>query len=122
MEILRRMAPRPVGRLVLDRMSPARFSPGEVDSELELGCLSGGEIEQVHFAVRLALGLRLAALEDQLLVMDDALMATDRWRLEAAVEELKSHRELQVLILTCHPERYAPLGVPMLALQAMRAW
>lgn len=122
MEILRRMAPRPVGRLVLDRMSPARFSPGEVDSELELGCLSGGEIEQVHFAVRLALGLRLAALEDQLLVMDDALMATDRWRLEAAVEELKSHRELQVLILTCHPERYAPLGVPMLDLQAVRAW
>lgn len=77
---------------------------------MELKQLSGGENEQIHFATRLALADRLSAQERQFVVFDDVLMATDPQRLARILELLDQRRErLQVLILTCHPDRFAGL-------------
>lgn len=78
--------------------------------EVGLGQVSGGEFEQIHFATRLALADILAEGERQLVVFDDVLMATDGYRMGRILELLEERRErLQVLVLTCHPERYAGL-------------
>ena len=77
---------------------------------MALNQLSGGENEQVHFATRLALADRLSAQEPQLVVFDDVLMATDPERLARILDLLEQRRErMQVLILTCHPERFEGL-------------
>jgi len=78
--------------------------------EVGLGQVSGGEFEQIHFATRLALADLLSADERQLVVFDDVLMATDEHRMGRILELLDERRaQLQVLILTCHPERYEAL-------------
>jgi len=72
--------------------------------------LSGGEKEQLHLAVRLALAELIASGERQLVVLDDILTATDTPRLariHTILEEAAGR--LQVLVLTCHPERYRAL-------------
>lgn len=96
-----------------DGLAPRGFTPptsGDDPEKLGLDRLSGGEQEQVHFAVRLALAESLAADERQLLVFDDALTATDPQRMARILRMLESAAErLQVLVLTCHPERYRPL-------------
>ena len=72
--------------------------------------LSGGEAEQVAFATRLALAERLALAGPQLAVFDDAFLATDPARASRILELLAGAAgKLQILILTCHPERYAGL-------------
>jgi hypothetical protein len=79
--------------------------------EVGLSQVSGGEFEQIHFAARLALADLLSMEERQLVVFDDVLMATDGQRMGRILELLEERRErLQVLILTCHPERYVELG------------
>jgi uncharacterized protein YhaN len=70
---------------------------------------------------------RVAEKQRQLVVFDDVLTATDAGRLsriQAILEE--SADRLQVLILTCHPERYAGLAGSMswdleAAIEASRA-
>ncbi len=72
--------------------------------------LSGGEAEQLHFATRMALAEVLAREERQLVVLDDVLIATDATRLGRALEVIAEAADrLQILILTCHPERYEGL-------------
>ncbi len=103
------------------------FTPSAVDPKLEgavdvgIGNLSGGEQEQVHFAVRLALAQVLAGEERQLVVLDDALTATDSprfARILTILEELVS--TLQILVLTCHPEKYGALtGARFIDLQEL---
>ncbi len=106
---------------ILERVAGRRFSGLHLGASLQLGHvspaahservdldnLSGGEQEQVHLAVRLALAQVLADDERQLVVLDDVLIATDAARLTRILQVLEelSHR-LQIIILTCHPERY----------------
>jgi DNA repair exonuclease SbcCD ATPase subunit len=72
--------------------------------------LSGGEAEQVTFATRLALAQELAKDERHLAVFDDAFLSTDQSRTQAILELLQeASQHLQILILTCHPERYETL-------------
>lgn len=83
---------------------------GEKKDPVEEQELSGGEKEQVHLAVRLALADVLAREERQLLVLDDVLTATDTGRLARILSILDEFgQRLQMLILTCHPERYRGL-------------
>jgi DNA repair exonuclease SbcCD ATPase subunit len=83
----------------------ARVGDGE---GVALEWLSGGEREQVHFAVRLALAEVLAQEERPMVVLDDVLVATDSARLGRVIEVLESaSQRMQVIVLTCHPERYA---------------
>lgn len=88
-------------------LEPAPLSPGGAPAPVDLDQISGGEAEQVHFAARLALAELLARDEPQLVVFDDVLLSTDDNRLARMLELLESSLDrLQVLILTCHPERY----------------
>ena len=68
------------------------------------------EREQIYLATRLALADVLAKGERQLVVLDDVLVATDSGRFARVMRILKeTAQRLQVLILTCHPERYMGL-------------
>lgn len=83
--------------------------PTGVDSVVDLRQLSGGEREQLHFAVRLALARELARSERHLFVLDDTFAATDLERLgriRSVLAEAAENDNLQVLVLTCHPEFY----------------
>ena len=90
---------------------PKGIKPGQATREVEICNLSGGEQEQLFLVARLALGQVLAKGERQLVVLDDVLNATDTGRLTrllGLMEEASDH--LQIVILTCHPERYRALG------------
>ena len=89
---------------------PEAVAPQAVDERVDLDQLSGGEREQVHLAVRLALTEVLFADQRQLVVLDDVLTFTDTARLARVLTILQEAADrLQVLILTCHPERYLGL-------------
>ena len=123
-EIVSRIAGNTTGRLVLDEsMAPCGFLPGDAGKAVGMEVLSGGESEQVHFAVRLALAAATGSEERQLLVLDDTLMATDGLRFPRILEILEEASEnLQVLVLTCQPDRFAPLdGASRFDLEALRA-
>ena len=67
-------------------------------------------VNRVYLATRLALAEVLAKDERQLVVLDDVLTATDADRLARIMTILEeSAQRLQILILTCHPERYHSL-------------
>ena len=111
-ETWRRLAPGPSGRLRMDPEGTVTgFCPEAMDRRVPLeGNLSGGEREQAHLAARVSLARALAREERQLLVLDDALALTDRGRHRRALDLLREAAEdLQILIFTCHPERYEEL-------------
>jgi len=106
--ILHRVAGTAVGSVcVSEVLAPTQVLPPGAVAALPLADLSGGEKEQVSFAVRIALAEELARSERQLVVFDDSLMASDSDRFERILDVLRESTEhLQILILTCHPERY----------------
>jgi uncharacterized protein YhaN len=80
-------------------------------TEVTLLDLSGGETEQIHLAVRLALAEVLTGNDRRFLVLDDILTATDTGRLARILSILEeAAQRLQLFILTCHPERYRGLS------------
>lgn len=119
-----RIAGSKLGGVVLDgsfvpcRVTPQESIPRNGGHETEpegflagegvlLEAVSGGEAEQIHLSVRLALAQVLSREERQLVVLDDVLTATDTGRLARALRILEEAAEcLQIVILTCHPERY----------------
>lgn len=75
-----------------------------------LGELSFGTREQVAFISRLALAEMLSQQEPHLTIFDDNLVHTDPQRLEVACRLLlEASAKAQVLVLTCHPERFSLL-------------
>ncbi len=95
-----------------EKLGPQSVLPRDAGAEAPLDALSAGEREQVHFAVRLALAELLTkdAGERHLVALDDVLVVTDENRLRRVLqllEELRPHA--QIVILTCHPDRYRPL-------------
>jgi len=89
---------------------PVGVSPTSLNTAVALSDLSGGEKEQVDFSVRLALAKQLARSERQLLVLDDSMSKTDPVRFEHILRLLEeSTDQLQILILTCNPDRYKAL-------------
>jgi DNA repair exonuclease SbcCD ATPase subunit len=110
--MLHRIAGRRIGRIKIgETFEPSGVSPEMVDSPVELVNLSGGEQEQLYLATRLALAEVLAKDERQLVVLDDVLTATDSGRLARVMTLLEEAAErLQIIILTCHPERYRVLA------------
>lgn len=99
------------GRLRLgENFEPKAMVPRLAENEVSIDQLSGGEAEQVFLLTRLALAETLGREERQLVVLDDILTATDAGRLARIMTLLEEAAEnLQILILTCHPERYGGL-------------
>ena len=84
--------------------------PRNADGPVSLDQLSGGEREQVYFAVRLALADIAFGGQRQLVVLDDVFTFTDTARLARIVSILQEAAErFQIVLLTCHPERYRGL-------------
>ncbi|MEX1119218.1 MAG: AAA family ATPase [Terrimicrobiaceae bacterium] len=76
--------------------------------------LSQGAKEQLLLCLRLAVAQELAADEPQVLILDDVLVNTDPVRQERVLDVLAAQAErLQILILTCHPDRYRGVGQPI---------
>ncbi len=110
--ILQRIAGTKLGRVKINEGFEANgIVPAGVNTPVSLDNASGGEQEQIYFATRLSLAETLTGNERNLIVLDDVLTATDAGRLARImniIEETAQH--MQVLILTCHPERYRGLG------------
>jgi len=110
-QIFQRIAGRRLGQVRLSEgFDPLGMRAEPMEAAIALEDLSGGEREQLHLAVRLALAEVIGREERQLLVLDDVLTATDTARLARVHRVLEEAAEShQVLILTCHPERYRAL-------------
>ena len=108
---LQRIAGNRLGRVQLgEAFEPRQVMPGATDAPVSIENMSGGEREQIYLATRLALADVLAKDERRLVVLDDVLVATDAGRLARVTRILEeAGQRLQVLILTCHPERYLGL-------------
>ena len=73
--------------------------------------LSQGAKEQLLLCLRIAVAQELAADEPQVLILDDVLVNTDQVRQERILDVLGTlSTRLQILILTCHPDRYRGIG------------
>ena len=73
--------------------------------------LSQGAKEQLLLCLRLAVAQELATEEPQVLILDDVLVNTDPVRQERILDVLGAQaNRLQILILTCHPDRYRGIG------------
>jgi DNA repair exonuclease SbcCD ATPase subunit len=93
-----------------ESMLPAGIAPISTDEAISLDALSGGEREQLYFAVRLALADVAFQAERQLVVLDDVFIYTDTARLARIVTILDEAADrFQIVLLTCHPERYRGL-------------
>ena len=111
-QMMRRIAGGRLGRLRLGQaFEPAGVVPEISGEEVSLDSVSGGEREQIHLATRLALAEVLAREERQLVVLDDVMTFTDAGRMARVMAILEEEaRHLQIMILTCHPERYRGLN------------
>lgn len=109
--ILHRIASRRLGSIRLgEAFQPCAVLPDPAGDAVEMENISGGEQEQLYLATRLALAEVLAREQRQLVVLDDVLTATDAGRLARVMTVLEeAAQRLQLLILTCHPERYRGL-------------
>lgn len=69
---------------------------------------SYGEREQLATLVRLAYGVVLAQDEPEVVILDDPLAHADIFRHKKMLGVIReaSRRNLQVIIMTCHPERF----------------
>ncbi len=107
-----RIAGRRLGRIqVGPSFAPMAVAPETAEASVNLDNLSGGEQEQLYLATRLALADALAKHERQMVVLDDVLTATDAGRFARVMTVLEeAAQRLQVIILTCHPERYRGMG------------
>lgn len=103
------------------------FQPGRLlrngATDIEFDCLSFGAREQVGVILRLAYADALKeAGRPTLIVLDDALVHSDRERREAMQRVLYSAaRRHQILLFTCHPDNWTDLGVPVRALEKLKA-
>lgn len=76
--------------------------------------LSQGAKEQLLLCLRLAVAQELATDEPQVLILDDVLVNTDPIRQDRILDVLGAQTDrLQILILTCHPDRYRGVGLPI---------
>jgi hypothetical protein len=95
-------------RISTDFTPQELLTPDEQSAPVE--DLSFGTREQVAFLSRLCLADLLSETERQVVVFDDSLVHTDDKRMLVACELLHEAAQIsQVIILTCHPERFETL-------------
>lgn len=76
--------------------------------------LSQGAKEQLLLCLHIAVAQELTADEPQVLILDDVLVNTDPVRQERILDTLSMlAARLQILVLTCHSDRYRGTGTPL---------
>lgn len=113
-KILRRIIGTRLGSLQLDdNFRPEGLVQPHIEDTINVGQISGGEREQVEFAIRLALAQILTESDTtgrQTMMLDDVLTMSDTARFARILKLLEESAEkMQILIFTCHPERYGGL-------------
>lgn len=84
---------------------------GSAENTVRVERMSGGEKEQIWLCTRLALAMELARQEGQFLLLDDILTSTDSGRMLRICDLLAELAErMQVIVFTCHPERFASIS------------
>ncbi len=120
---LRRIAGKKLNQVKLgESFEPSHVHPEVSETPVTLENVSGGEKEQIYLATRLALAEIIAKEERQLVVLDDVLTFTDAGRFARVLSVLEeATQKLQLLVLTCHPERYQGLSnASFIDLEAIR--
>lgn len=109
--LLERVAGPGLGSLQFsESFAPRSIKPPRQPNNIGIDNLSGGEQEQLQLVARLALADVLAKDCRQPVVLDDVLNATDSRRLARMLNLLtEASTRLQLIIITCHPERYHAL-------------
>lgn len=98
-------------RVFLDEHLNVRgIGPAE-DALIAYENLSQGAKEQLLLCLRLAVATEVAESGHKLVILDDVLVNTDLQRQARVLDLLQTAANtLQILILTCHPERYRGVG------------
>jgi energy-coupling factor transporter ATP-binding protein EcfA2 len=97
------------------KLNPADLTPIQVTArgptlQARIERFSRGTREQVALACRLEIGRLLGRQFRQVLLLDDPLAHTDPTRHREALDVLSElSQSLQIVIFTCHQDRYAPL-------------
>jgi DNA repair exonuclease SbcCD ATPase subunit len=93
-----------------DGLEPIRARSRQFDELFGVDRFSRGTREQVLLGCRLVLAQLLASQGRQLLLLDEPLAHTDPLRHLAALDLLSElAQSVQILVFTCHPDRYQPL-------------
>ena len=94
-----------------DDFRPTEVRPVAHSEAVALDAVAGSEWELIHFAVRLALAEWLGRDCRLPMIFDDALTYTDDERMQRIAALLaESAARFQILVFTCHPERYRSLS------------
>lgn len=81
------------------------------ESMLSFTHLSQGAKEQLLLCLRLAVAREVSSNGHKLVLLDDVLVNTDAQRQRRVLDLLQScAAQLQIVILTCHPENYRGIG------------
>jgi DNA repair exonuclease SbcCD ATPase subunit len=98
-------------RVFLDENLGIRGIGRDEDQLLAFEQLSQGAKEQLLLCLRGAVAMKLADTEPHVLILDDALVNTDGVRQDRVLQYLETLADrLQVIVLTCHGERYRGVG------------
>jgi DNA repair exonuclease SbcCD ATPase subunit len=98
-------------RVFLDEHLKVRGIGPSEDAVIAYENLSQGAKEQLLLCLRLAVATEVAESGHKLVILDDVLVNTDSQRQKRVLDLLQSAAsKLQILILTCHPERYRGVG------------
>lgn len=82
--------------------------------------LSAGAKEQLSVLVRLAMARLMARERPHPVFLDDALADTDPDRFKAIARILRTvSNEMQIVMMTCHRDRYRDLGVPVMDIKTL---
>ncbi len=122
MPLLQIIRPGTSFRMNRDTLQLEQVLRNGVEEEFEH--LSGGAREQLAVVVRIALAKVFAQQRRALpLILDDILGWTDDRRLRAMLNVLeRTAQDLQVILLTCHPNRFRGLsGARTIALDELKA-
>jgi uncharacterized protein YhaN len=81
------------------------------EAAVQFPYLSQGAKEQLLLCLRLAVATEVSSLGQNLVILDDVLVNTDSQRQERVLDVLRASAEqMQILIITGHPERYRGVG------------
>lgn len=110
-EIMRRIGDSKFSHVTLKQnFVPEGVRPDVMQADVSLENISGGEAEQLHLSVRIALAETLVKNDRHFMLLDDVLTATDSVRMDRILRILEEMTQrFQVIIMTCHPERYGKL-------------
>jgi uncharacterized protein YhaN len=101
----------PSRRIFLDEDLQIRGVGQSEENLLPFELLSQGAKEQLILSLRLGVALTLSEKEPQSIILDDVLVNTDPVRQDRVLDLLQSAAaNLQILVLTCHADRYRGIG------------